>query len=127
MKCLLDPLFNKRKFLAFFLLACATVFVNWYFRKSERPAVRIPDSVEIDPSARWADAESLSRPYRYGYKSGFEAFLKQTGRDVPRQMVASYTSSETYEMDDEEVERGYVDGYHKATELQNCPRSGYEY
>ena len=63
-------------------------------------------------------------PYDHGFQKGYDAFLKQTGRYVPRPgRVASYTSS--YSDDDEEVVKGYVDGYHRATELDQCPRDAH--
>jgi hypothetical protein len=126
--CVLNLLFNKRIFLAFLLLMCLAVFGNWTFRRDVRPAAKIPEAVEYDPKTLLADiGTDKSRPYQHGYRVGFDAFLKQTGRYMPRPAVASYTSSENFDMEDSEVERGYVDGYHKATELQNCPRSGYEH
>lgn len=120
MKSVLEPLFNRRTFLAFCLLMCLVASASWFLRKTDRA----PESVEIDPSSRLAVVPSA---YQHGYVSGFDAFLKQTGQYAPRPAVASYTSSKEYSMDDKEVERGYVDGYHKAAELQNCPRSHHEY
>lgn len=127
MSRILNPLFNRRVFLAFSLLICAVAFASWFAGRTERSALQAPESVEVDPHARWASSIRPATPYQQGYMNGFDAFLKQTDQYIPRPLVASYTSSEKYEMDNEEVERGYVDGYHRASELQNCPRSGYEH
>lgn len=117
MKCAMDPLFNKRIFLAFLLLICATAFASWFLKKSGPPSLP-PDSAEKDLKTQIAADETS---YELGFRTGFDAFLKQVGRYEQRPAVASYTSSQNINMDDAEVSRGYVDGYHKATELQSCP------
>jgi hypothetical protein len=68
-------------------------------------------------------------PYRYGYLKGQRNFLAQMGKDVPPlPKVAKYTRSEPDEIskeDEEEMMKGYIDGYHKTGELMYCPKCTY--
>lgn len=75
-----------------------------------------------DPGAPEPGAvvEVLS-PYRYGYVSGYRSFLEQEGMEVPSSRVVMYATDSM----DEEYSRGYVDGYHRATEAVHCPRCAY--
>lgn len=125
-RCFLNPLFDKK----FFLLAClilsctALIYFSRVRIHSEGP---LPAGVD-DPSIRRIEGIANSgpmTPYRHGYISGFNAFLAQT--DQPMIQVASYTSQQDQPMDEKEVERGYVDGYHRATEVQSCPRFIHQY
>lgn len=59
--------------------------------------------------------------YEEGYWKGYGAFLSQSGFKLPPIKFAKYTFSDSEE-EKGEVERGYVDGYHKATECVLCPR-----
>lgn len=59
-------------------------------------------------------------PYQEGYKIGFSSFKAQNfGFSIP---ATEYTSSrlEESEKESEEYGKGYVDGYHKATEVMSC-------
>lgn len=119
-RSILDPLFNKRVFAAVCLCMCvAAAFLLWPERTTRESQEEAPaPMVARDPQTA----------YQRGFNEGFDAFLKQTNQYTPRPLVVTYTRSEENEAgDDEEVNKGYVDGYHKATELQNCPRSNYEY
>lgn len=62
--------------------------------------------------------------YEQGFATGYQAFLNQIGRPDPSPIKIAKYSSNVPEDEDEKM-RGYVDGYHKATESFNCPRSAY--
>lgn len=59
-------------------------------------------------------------PYQEGYKVGYSSFKAQNfGFSVP---AVAYTSSGTEDSfrESEEYGKGYIDGYHKATEVMSC-------
>lgn len=68
-------------------------------------------------------------PYEFGYRRGYDAFCAQAGVAPPTRQHAAlptavrYTSAHGHGGDESEMEKGYVDGYHRATELEYCPRS----
>ena len=69
--------------------------------------------------------EASAELYDLAYKKGFHAFKAQYDLESP-EVVYKYTSqieehgeSEKYH---ELIDRGYVDGYHKAAESGICPR-----
>jgi len=119
-KCVLDPLFDRKIFSAICLAGSLSLAMYLIFGRAGFPPDRAPESaVAVPDTSEFARVET---PYEQGFRIGYSAFLKQTGQYIPRPgAVATYTSS--YDMDDEEVSKGYVDGYHKATEMENCPRS----
>lgn len=101
-----------------FVFGLLVVFVGLcaYILLDRAPEVVRPEPVE--------EVEVLS-PYRYGYESGYSSFLAQVGEEVPRKRVVMYaTGSEDMEG---EYSRGYVDGYHRATEGYSCPRGDCPY
>ena len=57
--------------------------------------------------------------YEEGRMAGHYAFLKQTGQYMPMQKSAKY--SKDMGDDEEEFNKGYVDGYHRAAESFHCP------
>lgn len=59
--------------------------------------------------------------YSLGYQRGYRALLVQVGREVPA--LERYVSLEECEGSEEDIDRGYRDGYHKASEMLSCPRS----
>lgn len=77
--------------------------------------------VEVEPEV---EVEVLP-PYRHGYDSGYRSFLAQMGEEIPKGRVSSYMSRA--DGMDEEYLRGYVDGYHRATEAYRCPRGNCPY
>lgn len=116
MERILSPLFDRRVFLVACL--CVSAAGVWLLRRGARPPER------PGPSALVREPRTA---YQRGFDDGFDAFLMQTNQYTPRPFVAKYSTSEEGDSDEEEVERGYVDGYHKATELQHCPRCNYGY
>ena len=69
---------------------------------------------ELEPSA-----------YGAGYQVGYRAYMVQTGQEVPPEVAVRYTSmveGDSSGGSEDEMLRGYVDGYHKATEMSQCPR-----
>ena len=81
------------------------------------PVPQEPDLPDVDQS-----------PYQQGYTRGYYAFLAQTGEYVPpANTVSAYMAlndSEPFAAGPD-YEKGYVDGYHKATESFHCPRYDY--
>lgn len=118
----LDPLFNRKIFAVVCLIL--TVSFTTYIAFSSRglPPDRAPESVEVSPNKSPLRPETA---YEQGFRNGYSSFLAQTGKYIPQPNVtASYASS--YSSDDEDVQKGYVDGYHRATEVESCPRGCYE-
>jgi hypothetical protein len=76
------------------------------------PVVSAPrDSIE--------SSEVADSAYSYGFDRGRACFLVQMGEDVKipsssRYMVEGHWS-------EDEVGRGYVDGYHRAASMFSCP------
>jgi hypothetical protein len=73
-------------------------------------------------------------PYDIGFRVGYEAFLKQVGMYTPDMAPKSaYTVltgmniNEFSEEDSYWIDRGYVDGYHRATESVHCTGGGKHY
>lgn len=116
--CVLDPLFNKRIFAAFCLACSLSLAMYLIYGRLGFPPDSAPESAEVVPYA--GDFARAETAYEQGFRTGYSAFLKQTDQYIPQPGVsASYASS--YSSDDEDVSRGYVDGYHKATEMEHCP------
>lgn len=68
-----------------------------------------------------------ANPYKQGFRFGYDAFMKQTGQYIPQTSV-SYTLSDpepVFDPSSPEFQKGYTDGYHRATELEKCPRNAY--
>lgn len=94
---------------------CLVFVVGCGGGEPELPEVDLPTGVEevYVESAQPSSASS----YDVGYEQGRRAFLLQMGEEVP--VVEMYVSH--VDLDEEEVSRGYVDGYHKAGEQVYCP------
>lgn len=95
------------------------------------PSDSAPGTADSPPSSDEAAAPehvpSHPAPYASGFATGYDAFMKQTGQYVPRPSF-SYSSSPGdpgADASDPDFQRGYVDGYHRATEFERCPRSFY--
>jgi hypothetical protein len=122
-KCVLDLLFNMRIFAAMCLAGILSLVMYLIFGTIGFPPDYAPESVVVDPRTSELAAEyELETPYEHGFRVGYNAFLKQTGRYIPQAVMFSSKRTASYSMDDEQVSKGYVDGYHKATELGLCPR-----
>lgn len=79
------------------------------------------DSV-VAKTAREEEGYSIviKTSYDEGYYNGYHAFLEQFEIEVPKTKTIKYLS---YAKDKEDMQRGYVDGYHKAAESIHCPVS----
>ena len=65
--------------------------------------------------------EETPNSYTIGYDKGYRSFLEQNGR-VDLSPVKKYTAYVEQELEKDEVDRGYVDGYHRAADTIYCPR-----
>lgn len=73
----------------------------------------------------------LQNAYQASYDNGYRSFLRQFMDNEPG-ATYQYTSQVQEKSVDEKtketkeyreaIEKGYVDGYHKASEMNNCPR-----
>lgn len=85
------------------------------------PTLNIPETTPFD-------GDGFGNAYKMGYEKGYYAFLIQNGEEPEK--ITSYTVGveDLYKQQEAEeyqnaVEKGYVDGYHKACNTMNCPRS----
>lgn len=92
--------------------------------KSDQFMPPSPTIPEITPFVE----EDLSQAYQKGYEKGYYSFLIQNGQEPEK--ISAYTVSVEGLYKEQEsqnyhdaVEKGYVDGYHKACDSVNCPRS----
>jgi len=67
------------------------------------------------------EVEETPNSYTIGYDKGYRSFLEQNGR-VDLSPVKKYTVYVEQELEKDEVDRGYVDGYHRAADTIYCPR-----
>ena len=122
--------------------AFLAVFVWMQFRFEERPDVDLLSELErevLDDESQQNDFILPSIPgpesfvdgeYQDGYKIGYMAFKLQNGSgDVPVPMEIKYASYEGEDANNvsEDYNKGYVDGYHKATEMVGCVSGGCPY
>jgi hypothetical protein len=77
------------------------------------PVVSEADSIE--------SSEVVKSAYVYGFDRGQACFRRQMGEDVEIPSSSRYVTEGHWS--EEEVSRGYVDGYHRATETFSCPGS----
>jgi len=75
------------------------------------PVVSEEDSIE--------SSEVVKSDYVYGFDRGQACFRRQMGEDVEIPSSSRYMTEGHWS--EEEVSRGYVDGYHRATEMFSCP------
>lgn len=120
--CVLDPMFDRKKF-AVYTGGLAVLFACLYFFRAEEE----PEPATVASSSE-ADAPQAT-DYERGYMSGFRAFQNQFGmyvpveQNVPKGRAYRYTSSHS-EDDVSEEGKGYADGYHRAAALSRCPGDG---
>lgn len=105
---------NKKVLLATFFAACVIfVFFQLILNKNKN----VEKTPQIDKS------EHFVGNYESGFNRGYNAFMAQMGEESSEKRVFKYTKFEKeIENSEEEELKGYVDGYHKAAELQYCPR-----
>jgi hypothetical protein len=91
-----------------------------------------PVKEEIKEEKVFVINENLEKEaYKIGYKNGQNAMLKQMGKPVEEEEVDTQfmVFKEMPEKESEEykkiIQKGYVDGYHKASEDSTCPRKDY--
>jgi len=112
----------------FFALALLVSNIVLRVESSERPRVGEP-SPEIEKTPVTTFENRVMTPYEIGYQNGTDAFQKQFGLYRPSERsYSAYAqmhgpqAAELSDEDGEEISRGYVDGYHRASELMVCPR-----
>lgn len=80
------------------------------------------DVVRESSFAGVQEEAQVESAYEAGYESGYRAFMMQMGKKVaPVARYAVLKDSFSPE-DGEEMDRGYVDGYHRAADSFVCPR-----
>lgn len=116
------PPVNKRLILATVLLAAFLLFLLCFGFLRNR-------SEKTGPAATTQTSDiSVESPYGFGFRRGHDAFCEQFGIRVPPETsprptkVFSYMSDHASASDDGEMEKGYVDGYHRAAAMYSCPR-----
>lgn len=114
--CILDPLFNKKICV---LAGLALILVTALILLAE--SRRKPGESEA------GSALVQGGSYEENYIRGYRAFQEQSGiylpaeQYIPPAKTYSYTSREFGDDPRPEWERGYEDGYHRASQMQNCP------
>lgn len=99
-------------------------------RVEEREPPKLPErEIPLGSESAFSQvAEVRSEPagsYDAGYQVGYRAYMVQTGQEVPPEVAVRYTSmveGGSSGGSEDEMLRGYVDGYHKASEMSQCPR-----
>jgi hypothetical protein len=76
-------------------------------------------SVVSAPEGSIESLEVADSAYSYGFRRGEACFLVQMGEDVKIPSSSRYMVEGHWSEDD--VGRGYVDGYHRAAEMFSCP------
>jgi hypothetical protein len=118
----------KKIAIFFAILFCLIFLVSEFFQRSTTPIVN-PRS-EISASPEDVKKHAVERAYKVSFDKGYSAFLRQIGfesktsyqytsnvQEVP--VEEEILSSQEYQ---DALDKGYVDGYHKATEVTHCPR-----
>ena len=59
--------------------------------------------------------------YEEGRMTGHYAFLKQTGQCISTPKSARYSRKDMSDDEEDEFNKGYVDGYHRAADFFQCP------
>lgn len=100
--------------------------------KKKQPKQTLPPVNTIAEDAQkaaieetFAAQEEPTNSYTAAYNRGYNAFLLQMGRPdlvSPQKIYTSYISNGDEQQDEEAANRGYADGYHKASDAISCPR-----
>lgn len=130
-----------RKIIAVF--AAGVIFVvvfSFIIQKTTKPIKNLPpinsiaDEIEqhfendLSSDEYTQIPEDMQEPDRYStaYMRGYNAFLSQVGRPdliSNQKTYIAYVGEQSNSADDEDADnRGYADGYHKASDSINCPR-----
>lgn len=126
---IIDPLFNRTIF-ALFVLSLFAGFGLILMKRSAAPSREHPlQTISSEDGSELLDAgHQVARQYDEGFRIGYDAFMMQTGQYQPRPAVSYSTSaghSKPGDPESPEFQKGYADGYHRATELESCPRPSY--
>lgn len=108
------------------LCVCFAAYMLISSKKAEK-IVFVPQdkTVENLVLSEQTEEETKEELYDLGYKKGFHAFMAQTGREGPEVAYKYTTQIEEHEETErytDVIDKGYVDGYHKASESGICPR-----
>jgi len=110
-------------FAAVLALTLSFLFVVFYLmgtREVEEVSVVVSESVSVpEPKDSIESLEVADSAYSYGFDRGRACFLVQMGEDVKIPSSSRYMTEGHWSED--EVGRGYVDGYHRAAEMFSCP------
>lgn len=122
-----------KKIAIFFAVLFVLIFVFSELR-SRKTTFSKSVKMEISASPEETKKQAVERAYKASFDKGYKAFLSQNGFES--RAIYQYTSnvqevpvreeviqSEEYK---DAVDRGYVDGYHRATEISHCPRPYYD-
>lgn len=118
---------SRRDLVIFSLvLVCAVLVFLVRPRDGERVELREEQGFPSDSGVLVLDTEPVEpvSSYDLGYQQGYLAFLQQQGIEPTGEVSVIYASSHGHgvvgEEDGEMVGRGYMDGYHKASESFGC-------
>lgn len=121
---------NSKVLFAFTFLILGIVAYSLMQNKPDaRSLPQVEPVVNEKISTIASEEELMKEAYDQGYKRGQNAFLVQTNHPL----ASSFETKESYtvfvELNEEQKEaykeaatQGYVDGYHKASDLVQCPR-----
>jgi hypothetical protein len=62
----------------------------------------------------------VASAYEEGYRRGHRAWMSQSGAEIRSDLYAVLETS-AIPGEEEAMTRGYIDGYHRASELSVCP------
>jgi hypothetical protein len=66
--------------------------------------------------------DSDSDSYKIGYNQGYNAFMAQIGKSEKKLKTYTVSTGKSIIIQ-EDLDQGYVDGYHKAADSMTCPRN----
>jgi hypothetical protein len=107
-------------FKRFIFLAILVFLVTLIFVARNRKITEAPKKLQSQAESTETIPPVVNTAYENGRVAGHYAFLKQVGQYIPMPKAAKY--SVNMGDDEEEFNKGYVDGYHRAAESLHCPR-----
>jgi hypothetical protein len=128
---------KKLLFALTFLVLCCSVVCFFWFKNSNVPLANI-ESIDktknMESSVEAEEQQSIEEiAYKIGYNQGERAFMLQTMDPKAEPIdfkdeqytVALEMSPEQKKSYQDNIDRGYVDGYHRGCEKFSCPGKGY--
>jgi len=112
---------KKTSVIPLILILVAVIAATAFVISQKTPEKQKANSVALSTEKNIVEAEETPTSYTIGYDKGYKAFLEQNGR-VDLSPNKKYTVYVEQELEKDEVDRGYVDGYHRASETIYCPR-----